>query len=139
MEGLYIEPTETSPKVHFDPEAFSFEISGESRPEDVRKFYKPVLDWFEQYSNYLYWLTEKYAEGEKKLVQFHFVFEYFNSSSAKYIMDVIAKLGDIQKASPNAKIQILWHYDEPDEDMKEAGEEFETITNIPFKYIINPD
>ena len=139
MDALIIEETENSPKIHFDPAELNFEISGESRPEDVRKFYEPVLEWFDQFNSYLYWLTDKYADGEKKLIQFNFKFEYFNSSSAKYVMDIMAKLSEIQTNCPKAKIVICWHYDEMDEDMQEAGEEFENITNIPFEYVVVED
>ena len=139
MDALNIEATENSPKVNFDPANLSFELSGESRPEDVRKFYEPIIEWLEQFNSYLYWLTDKYTDGEKKVVQFDFIFEYFNSSSAKYIMDIMAKLSDIQSNCPKSKMQICWHYDEMDEDMQEAGEEFENITNIPFKYIVIAD
>ncbi|MCI5054469.1 MAG: DUF1987 domain-containing protein, partial [Flavobacteriales bacterium] len=84
MNKLSIESTESSPKVLLDPESFYFEISGESRPEDVRKFYEPVLSWMDDFNGYLGQVTA----GGQKAVVFNFIFEYFNSSSAKYIMDI---------------------------------------------------
>lgn len=140
MEALIIEPTENSPKVILDPDNNKFEISGESRPEDVRKFYEPVLEWLDQYNKYLYWLLQQNPGGDSKKVQFNFIFEYFNSSSAKYIMDIMFKLGEIvENEELNVKVEVNWHYDEPDEDMLEAGEEFENITDIPFNFVIIED
>lgn len=133
MDALILEPTENTPKVALDHTKDHFEIAGESRPEDVRKFYDPIIDWLDKFDAYLYWLGEN--SSEKKKILFTFRFEYFNSSSAKYIMDIMTKLSDIQDNCKNAKIDICWNYDEPDEDMLEAGEEFKNITNLPFTFV----
>jgi len=49
MEKLIIEATVNSPRIVLDPEEKKFEFSGESRPENVRNFYLPVLEWLEKY------------------------------------------------------------------------------------------
>ena len=53
MEKFIIEPTANSPRIVLDPEKRTFEFSGESRPENVRKFYLPVLEWLEAYTGSL--------------------------------------------------------------------------------------
>lgn len=136
MEALTIVATDNTPKIVFDHVNSSFEISGESRPEDVRKFYKPVLQWLDNYNSYLYWLAENYPKAEKKKVFFNFKFDYFNSSSAKYIMDIMHKLNEIQNNCKNVSIDINWYHETLDEDMMEAGEEFRNITNLPFKFLV---
>ena len=133
MDALILEATENTPKVALDHTKDLFEISGESRPEDVRKFFDPILDWLEKFNAYLYWLGEN--SSEKKKIVFTFRFEYFNSSSAKYIMDIMTQLAEIQENCKNAQIEVFWTYDEPDEDMLDAGEEFKNITNLPFQFI----
>ena len=60
-------------------------------------------------------------------------FEYFNSSSAKYILDLCKNLGKI-RAGGN-KIVIKWHYKEDDEDMLEAGKEMSKLAKLPFEHI----
>jgi hypothetical protein len=135
MDALILEGTDNTPRVEFNPESSNFEISGESRPEDVRKFYEPIVDWLDKYNNHLYWILEN-NNGQKKNVTFKFRYEYFNSSSAKYVMDIMNKLSEIQENCKNAELQIEWYYDEMDEDMLEAGEEFQNITSLPFKFII---
>lgn len=130
MQALIIQNTDSSPKVVLDPSNGVFEISGESRPEDVRKFYEPILEWIDQYGAFLK------TNPPSKKVQFNFIFEYFNSSSAKYIMDIMAKLNEIKLANKAMDIEICWHYEEMDEDMLEAGQEFQNITQIPFKFIV---
>ena len=130
MDALNIESTENTPKVSFDAQGLNFELSGESRPEDVKKFYDPIMEWLENFNDYLKVKTA----SEQKSVNFNFKYEYFNSSSAKYIMDMMNKIGEIKETCPNASIIVNWHFDEMDEDMKEAGEEFEKITGIEFKF-----
>ena len=36
-------------------------------------------------------------------------------------------------------VVIRWHYHEDEEDMREAGEEYADIVEIPFEYIVLPD
>ncbi len=110
------------------------EISGESRPEDVRKFYLPVLDWLDQYDTYLFWLADKYPETKKKKIQFSFHFEYFNSTSAKYILDILNKLKKLK--SDGFNITVNWHYKKLDEDILKAGKGFEEMISVPFEFVL---
>ena len=123
MNPLIIEPSEFSPKVVLDPTANIFELSGESRPENTSKFYVPILQWLEQYQGVLYWEKDKFGQGA--LRTFEFKFDYFNSTSAKFIMDVLMQLDKMAVEGYN--INAKWHYDKRDEDMKESGEEFSKL------------
>ncbi|NLN30763.1 MAG: DUF1987 domain-containing protein, partial [Bacteroidales bacterium] len=59
--------------------------------------------------------------------------EYFNTSSSKCILDVFKKLEAIHKAKN--EVIVNWYYEEDDEDMLEAGEDYESIIRVPFKMI----
>jgi hypothetical protein len=48
-------------------------------------------------------------------------------------LDVFKKLETIHKV--NQGVTINWFYDEDDEDMLEAGQDYESIIRIPFKMI----
>jgi hypothetical protein len=122
MERLMIEPTINSPRVVLDPEGNQFEFSGESRPENVRKFYIPILEWLEQFSGK--------PSGD---CIFIFNLEYFNSTSAKYILDIFKVLQTIQAAGHT--IQVKWHYEEDDEDMYEVGLEMSRMSGLSFDYV----
>ena len=76
MTSLVIEGTDLTPSVRFHPGKKEFEISGESRPENVRKFYEPVMEWMDEYKKYLE--VNKPGPGEKLV--FKFKFQYFNST-----------------------------------------------------------
>ena len=130
MEKLIIEPTLNTPSVILDPEKNSFHFSGESRPEDVRNFYIPILEWLEKYA------TEQIAQNgmeEKSDREFHFNFEYFNSTSAKYILDLFKILSKFQSEGINTS--VFWHYEEDDEDMLEVGMEMSRMSRLPFEYV----
>ena len=49
-------------------------------------------------------------------------------------LDVFKKLEGINKGG--SAVTINWHYEEDDEDMLEAGEDYQAIINVPFKMIM---
>ena len=122
MEPLIIEGSAKTPTVKFDAKDGVIEIKGRSIPENSIEFYKPLVEWLEEYS-----------AGALPLTQVNVQLEYFNTSSSKCILDVFKKLEAIHKG-PNEVI-INWHYEEDDEDMLEAGEDYESIIRVPFKMI----
>ena len=132
MNALIIEPTEFTPRVILDPTRNIFEFSGESRPENTSKFFVPILQWLEQYQNVLYWEKDKFGQGATRL--FVFKFEYFNSTSAKFIMDILILLDKM--AQDGYDVKVKWYFDKRDEDMKESGEEFaKLLKKLPIEFI----
>jgi hypothetical protein len=122
MESLIIEGTTKTPNVSFDGEKGMLEIKGRSIPENSIEFYKPLVDWLEEY-----------ARTPKSKTDVNVHLEYFNTSSSKCILDVFKKLEAIHKNKYD--VQINWYYEEDDEDMLEAGEDYESIIRVPFKMI----
>ena len=132
MNTLKISASEFTPKVIFDPEENCFEISGESRPENAGKFYEPILDWLDKYYKLRYWQDSKFKNEENATV-FKFKLDYFNSTSAKFILDILKKLESFKKEE--ISISVNWYYEEQDLDMKESGEEFSKMTETHFNLI----
>lgn len=128
MRKLIIDRTASSPKVHFDPDERIFEISGESRPHDVGGFYGEILDWFSDFSS----RAGQEGTGSEKVV-FSFDLEYFNSSSAKYILDFCKKLAKAKADGRN--IEVRWQYEKDDADMLEAGREMSRIARCSFEFV----
>ncbi|MBN2683620.1 MAG: DUF1987 domain-containing protein [Bacteroidales bacterium] len=122
MEPISIEGTPKTPTVNFDATSGKIEIKGRSIPENSIEFYKPLVDWLESYSS-----------GPASLTEVNIQLEYFNTSSSKCILDVFKKLESIHKAGN--EVVINWYYEEDDEDMLEAGEDYQSIIRIPFKMI----
>src|SRR6478609_10198659 len=115
MEVLHLEGTEETPCVTLDKTKGIFEISGRSLPENAPSFYKPVLHWI-----------DAYASNPNPSTEVIFKLEYFNTASSKVILDLLTALEKIK----NAKVQ--WYFNEDDEDMEEAGEDFSQLVKIPF-------
>jgi hypothetical protein len=127
MRKLIIDQTENSPKVILDPEKKIYEISGESRPPDVREFYDRILTWMDDFS-----LELIKTENKTEQVKFNFNFGYFNSSSGKLILDICKVLARLQSRGIN--VSVNWHYERDDVDMMEVGQEISRIVKFPFEY-----
>ncbi|MGI6340112.1 MAG: DUF1987 domain-containing protein [Bacteroidales bacterium] len=122
MKPIIIEGTPKTPTIKFDVSEGIFEIKGRSIPENSVEFYKPLIDWLDDY---------KETPLDKTVVNIRL--EYFNTSSSKCILDVFKKLEAIHKAKND--VVVNWFYEEDDEDMLEAGEDYESIIRVPFKMI----
>jgi len=120
---LEINSTNKTPYIKFDPKNGVLEMTGRSIPENAVEFYKPLVEWLDKYSQ---------NPNEKTVVNVQL--EYFNTSSSKCILDVFKKLEDINKKD-DKEVIINWYYEEDDEDMLEAGEDYQSILKIPFKML----
>ena len=87
MEPINIEGSPKTPSIKFDIEKGILEIRGRSIPENSIEFYKPLVDWLDEYS-----------KDPVKKTQVNIHLEYFNTSSSKCILDVFKKLEAIHKA-----------------------------------------
>jgi hypothetical protein len=122
MEKLSIEGTPKTPTINFDFGSGVLEIKGRSIPENSIEFYKPLVE-----------TLEKYSSKPQANTDVNIQLEYFNTSSSKCILDVFKKLEAIHKNGN--KITINWYYEQDDEDMLEAGEDYQAIISVPFKMI----
>jgi SiaC family regulatory phosphoprotein len=122
MENYSIEGTPKTPTINFDIDKGLLEIKGRSIPENSIEFYRPLVE-----------NLEKYSGGAKPSTNVVIALEYFNTSSSKCILDVFKKLENIHKNG--SSVVINWHYEEDDEDMLEAGEDYQAIINVPFKMV----
>lgn len=131
MHALFLKPTDFTPLVNFDLSEGKFEIKGESRPENTGKFYAQLTEWLTNLRQ------ELVANSIEKQLVFDFKFDYFNSTSAKYILDLLAILQEISNPLYKVNITVRWHYDKLDEDMRESGEEFSHLVSLPFEFIVH--
>lgn len=119
MDNIVLQPTGKTPSVNFNLEQGIIELKGRSIPENSLEFYKPLIEW-----------VEKYSSQSKSETNVNIQLEYFNTSSSKCLLDLFKKLEGIGN-----KVTINWYYEQDDEDMLEAGEDYEAIINVPFKMI----
>ena len=123
MNVIKIAGTDDTPNVHLDKENGILELSGRSLPEDVTMFYQQILDW-----------VDEYAKNPNEKTVFNFKLEYFNTASSKVILDILLKFEEIVENGHD--VVIKWFYNEDEEDMLEAGEEYADIVEVPFDYVV---
>ena len=81
MEKITIEESSKTPFIAMDPDKGVIEIKGRSIPENSIEFYKPLIEWLNEYS-----------ESQMKSTQVKIKLEYFNTSSSKCILDIFKRL-----------------------------------------------
>lgn len=124
METLRIEPKHDSPLVIFDHNNEKLVMEGTMHPENIQKFMSPIMDWFNDFS--------KFKNPSEMNLIMEFFFKYLNSSSYKYLINILQKLIELQENG--AKIHILWKYEDEDEDMKDRGLDLFEFTGLPLEY-----
>lgn len=124
MQNIKIQETENTPSVDFDFRNGNLEIRGVSFPEYAKEFYEPILEALREYANH---------PSTKKTV-LNFKFTYFNTGTNSFITDLFKELERLNNLH-NHKVEIFWYYEEEDEDMKELGDYFDSLTHLPVKFI----
>ena len=127
MKAIYIQSTQDTPQVTLDIQKGIFEIKGNSYPENSAQFYNPIVEW----------LQELLASDFNKKIVFDFNFDYFNTSSAKFILEILRILEEFQEKS--VETMVRWHYFEDDIDILESGEDYKGIVSIPFELVSRDD
>jgi hypothetical protein len=119
MDLFFREPTDKTPMILLDPEQKKFQIIGVSVPEKGKEFYQPALEWL-----------SKFIPHAPESLEFVVNLDYFNISSSKMILFIFYKLMELQQQGK--KISVIWFYN--DEDLYEAGEDYEYITKLDFTF-----
>lgn len=129
MNSFILHATSSSPEIYLSPDEKKFVISGRSAPEDVRSVYYPVLEWIDKFVTEV---SVKSPFNHKNPLLFKFDFEYFNSSSAKFLYDIIYRLKELMNTG--VPVEIEWHHDPEDTDLRDAGEDLAILLEIQFRY-----
>ncbi len=127
MTVFTLEGSPKTPIVSLNHETGVLELKGRSIPENSIEFYKPIFDWI-----------DSYHANPKTETKVNIVLEYFNTSSSKCILDLFKKLESLNNGG-KTKVVINWHYEEDDEDMLEAGEDYQAIISVPFTMVVVED
>ena len=122
MEELAIMGTPKTPAVRCNAHQGLLEITGRSNPENTIEVFKPIVNWVEEYVQ---------NPGEKTTINIQL--EHFNTSSSKSLIGILKRLESLKKEG--REVVVNWYYDADDEDILEAGENFESVIQIPFNMI----
>jgi hypothetical protein len=94
-------------------------IMGRSIPENPGDFYRPVYKWISDYAG---------SHIEKSRIDLGF--EYINTSSTKWIFNILKELSVMPDVSEN--VRVTWYYEQGDEDMCELGFILRSLIECPF-------
>lgn len=109
------------PRVLFDPQTGVCEISGESYLEETIVFYKPIIEWVEEYTT------------TGKPIEFNFKLSYFNTSSSKRLLDIMRLLKKYRDSG--ALVTVRWYYEEDDIDSVEDVEDFIIVSKLDIQLV----
>ena len=121
MELVTLESTKKTPNVLLDPSG-RIRIGGRSIPEDASKFYDNILNWVLDYCH---------TPSDSTVVDIEL--EYFNSGSAKFVMQILRELSELLTEGRDLKVN--WYYEEGDDDILERGEYYSSILDLEINFI----
>jgi len=122
-----IQATPRTPFLMLNTKSYRIVLEGESYPEDTKKFYDEPMSTVHKF------LGMDHPEN----VVSQFKLKYFNSSSAKVLLDLFLVIEEA--AVRGNKMTIEWHFIKDDDNMRELGEEFsEELNQAEFKLVSIP-
>ena len=120
MERIQIKPETNSPRIDFDPVNGVLTFEGKSLMEDSEAFYLPLVEWI-----------IKYTENPCKGTVIDFKYDYFNTSSSKWLITITKQLKVLYNADPTTVVNWYW----PDDDILEYGEVIRDLVDMPINMI----
>lgn len=117
MEDLYVKGTDSIPSISFKTTG-EIKLEGRALIENAFQFFQPLLTWAQEFS------TDE--------INIEVNLEYFNTSVSKQLLDLFKAF---EENSKNKTINLLWLYEEGDDEMLESGEIYEELLpRINFTY-----
>lgn len=122
MNRLHINATDKTPEIILDFLSGDMSVTGRSIIKDTPDFYKVLIDALDQYT-----------QNPAPITIAHIQLDYFGDLSSKSLMEVFKKLESIHRIKSD--VSINWYYSFEDKEMRETGQDFEHLLNIPFRLV----
>ena len=74
-----------------------------------------------------------FVEENKKII-LNVNLEYFSTSFSSGLLDFFKYFAALDKRT--FKVNVIWNYEENDEDMLEAGQDYQEIIDLPFEIVV---
>ena len=126
MKRILIKQRDFIPGILLDKEKGIFEMTGKACPENLDEFYDPIFRWLDEY-----------IENPNEETIFEVKLVYYNTASSKALLKILQKLELLHKKGH--KVIVRWHYEEDDEDLQIAGEDYAELIEIQFEFIPHKD
>ncbi|MDR1754905.1 MAG: DUF1987 domain-containing protein [Eubacterium sp.] len=124
--GFLLEKQKTgsTPYVYIDGDKGYIKLAGESFHENVIDFFREVNDWL-----------DKYLKSDFSALTFDCAMEYFNSSTAKLLFNMLLNMDEY--SIDGKKVTVNWITTVDNDIIIECGEDFEEeMNNLEFNMII---
>lgn len=119
------EKTGSTPYVLADEENSYLKFQGESFHENVIEFYGEIDDWL-----------GKYMQTDFDTFTFDCELRYFNSSTAKLLLNMLLNMDSIIEGT-DKKVIVNWITTEDNDIIIECGEDFqEEVHNVTFNLVL---
>ncbi len=122
MDSIEIIAGADTPSILFYPNKGYLEIKGRSTSDDSAKFFRPLID-----------RVEKYLFKPASPTMVHIHFEYFNTATAKCMIEMLKKLESLPKKGH--KVEVNWYYKAGEHHLYQSGTDFKSILNMDFKMV----
>ena len=122
MEKLELKGSPKTPDILLDGDSGQIKLTGRSIPENSIEFFDPIYHWI-----------DTYCESPCSETVLDVRLEYFNTSSSKCLLDIFKKFEKIN--GNRSHVRVNWYFERYDEDMAEAGEDYQAIVDLPFDII----
>ncbi len=113
------------PTFIFDKDKNLFLIRGRSFPDDAELMFAEPLKWLKEY-----------AKDPNDHTVFTIKLYYYNSATARKLLEVFDILQQIKKSGK--KVTVQWYYQEEDDVIRENGEDFALLFDVDFEIISYP-
>jgi hypothetical protein len=119
MSALTLKESKNTPEVILDPSSGKYLIKGKCFPENAKKYFVPILDWF---------TFAKISDDFRVEV----TLDYISSSS---VIAVLELFRHIEKCATSAgfNASIIWFYEEGDDDMASVAMNYQKLCKLPIE------
>lgn len=118
---ITIESTEKTPRIIFDSASKSISIVGICVPESALEFFKQIYPAFEK----------EFSQSSSFTIDIFL--DYFNTSSSKELLSFLFEAK--RKEKQQGDVKVIWRYLPNDDEMYEAGEILQEITELTFDFV----
>lgn len=122
MELLHIRATDKTPEIKLDFKTGDLSICGRSIINEQPEFYKALIE-----------ALETYCVLPAPVTIVHVQLDYFGDKSSRSLLEVFKILESVHLKKSD--VSINWYYSYVDNEMRETGEDFEHLLNIPFRLV----